>query len=451
MIRKIILTLQLTLPRATTGMLSAVLSSNFNRISIYEMGITAVIITTMLGLYHFLSPFQVIFGRLADRVPIFGLRRSPYILAGLTLSALVVAFLPPVALAMSAGHIWAFVLGFCMLILFGVGFCASGVTHLSLIADVVAEKERGLQVALTWIILITSMILTLRFLGILMPEYDYDRMREIYAWFVPVIFGVTLLGLLGVEKRLTAQDREEIARAAVSEDGKQERLLASLVGFVVDAFKKSETRYFFFFIFFAMFGIYLQDNILEVFGAEVMELTVGETGQFQQVWGAGALIGMLLMGIATRVFSVSKLFAIKTGLLGIVGSFILLAHAATVAELQLVMISLFTFGFFNGVFTVGCLSAMLDMTTEKDRGAYMGLWGLALAYAMGLGSLVGGALVSSTIETGILTASTGYAGIFLLEAALVLVGLYFVLKVNPEMFSTLNDEAMTAAMEADAA
>lgn len=200
MIRKIILTLQLTLPRATTGMLSAVLSSNFNRISIYEMGITAVIITTMLGLYHFLSPFQVIFGRLADRVPIFGLRRSPYILAGLTLSALVVAFLPPVALAMSAGHIWAFVLGFCMLILFGVGFCASGVTHLSLIADVVAEKERGLQVALTWIILITSMILTLRFLGILMPEYDYDRMREIYAWFVPVIFGVTLLGLLGVEK-----------------------------------------------------------------------------------------------------------------------------------------------------------------------------------------------------------------------------------------------------------
>lgn len=94
---------------------------------------------------------------------------------------------------------------------------------------------------------------------------------------------------------------------------------------------------------------------------------------------------------------------------------------------------------------------MLDMTTEKDRGAYMGLWGLALAYAMGLGSLVGGALVSSTIETGILTASTGYAGIFLLEAALVLVGLYFVLKVNPEMFSTLNDEAMTAAMEADAA
>ena len=68
--------LQLTLPRVAAGWLFALLTSNFNRIAIYELGITAAVVTTLLGLYHFLSPFEVVYGRIADRVPIF--RRHPH-------------------------------------------------------------------------------------------------------------------------------------------------------------------------------------------------------------------------------------------------------------------------------------------------------------------------------------------------------------------------------------
>jgi len=88
--------LQLTLPRAAVGWLFAIISSNYNRISIHELGIAAISVTTLVGLCHFLSPFQMVFGRLADRRPILGFRRSPYALLGLLLSATAVAGLPAV-------------------------------------------------------------------------------------------------------------------------------------------------------------------------------------------------------------------------------------------------------------------------------------------------------------------------------------------------------------------
>ena len=448
-LRKFLLTIQLTLPRAAVGMLSAILTSNFNRITIYEMGVAAIIVTTMLGIYQLMSPFQVIFGRLADRFPIFGYRRSPYILAGLTLSAVIVACLPPIAAAMGAGQLWAFFIGFLMLILFGLGFCISGPTHLSLIADVVPSKSRGLQMALTWIMLIVSGILTLQFLKETMPTFDYSVMQKIYMMFVPVVFIFTLLGLIGVEKRITPKEHAENLTNCEAEE-KTENFLFALWKFVVDSFKVPDSRNFFFFIFFAMFGIFLQENILEVFGAEVMNLTVGETGNFQQIWGIGGLGGMLLMGILTRITSISKLTAIVIGICGVATSFSLLAFSSISSELGLVMKALFAFGFFNGCFTVGTLSAMLDMTTEKDRGAFMGLWGLSLAYAMGFGSIIGGALVSGLIETNIMTAANGYAFIFVLEAGFVLLALYFVLKINRERFADIDADGMAAAMEADA-
>ena len=448
-LRKALLTFQLTLPRAAVGMLAAILSSNFNRITILALGVTAVVVTTMLGCYQFMSPFQVIFGRMADRFPVFGYRRSPYIIGGLVVSAIAIALLPVAANAMGAGHIGGFVAGFSLLFVFGVGFCMIGVTHLSLIADVVPEKERGLQMALTWIMLIVSMIVSLRVLGKVMPEYDYSVMREAYAMTIPIAFVLALLGVLGVEKRMTKPQIQHLTQIAEDEAGPQTGFVKATIDFLKQAAGQKDTQNFFLFIFFAMFGIYLQDNILEVFGAEVMGLTVGETGKFQQIWGMGSLAGMLLMGLLTRFASVSKRFAIISGMFGVIASFLVLAYASATVSSSWVLASLFAFGFFNGFFVVGTLSAMLDMTTEKDRGGYMGLWGLALAYAMGLGSIVGGALVSGIIETEILRAEIGYMGIFILEAVLVLIGMRFVLKVNSDRFSQLDAKSLAAAMEAD--
>ena len=71
-------TLRLALPKIGAGWMFALLTSNFNRVSIFDLGIAAVVITVMISMHNFLSPFQVVFGRLGDRYPILGLRRTPY-------------------------------------------------------------------------------------------------------------------------------------------------------------------------------------------------------------------------------------------------------------------------------------------------------------------------------------------------------------------------------------
>ena len=478
--RKAILTFQLTLPRAAIGWLFALLNSNYNRIAIHELGIAAVLITSLLALYHFLSPFQVLFGRLADRLPIFGYRRSPYILAGLLLSSLAVAGLPPTTLAMSQGAPLGSAAVFFLLVLFGIGFAMSGVSHLSLVADVVPERRRGMQVALIWAMLFVGMILSLQFIRSFMPDFDYQRMRLLYLLSPPVVGVLTLLGLVGVEKRLGRKEGArrkgidqpthapsptvELSRgrrgkapgpqgrrpAQEGDRSTKEKPAAALLRFVSAAAAERSTRNFFLFVFAAMLGIGIQDNILEVFGAQVLGMTVGETGRFQQIWGTGALAGMFIMGGLTLRWAVPKAMAIAIGASGAAASLALLAGAAYAANGALVLVALAAFGLCNGLFLVGALTAMMDLTTERDRGAYMGLWGLSLALANGFASIVGGALVTGFIESGLTSARSGYAGIFLLEALLMLVSLHFIRKVDIRRFQRIRKNGMAAAMAADA-
>ena len=448
-LHQVVLSIQLTLPRAAVGWLFALLTSNYNRISIHEMGIAAVTITALLALYHFLSPFQVVFGRLADRFPILGYRRSPYVLIGLVLSSLAVAGLPPATLAMSQGLAWGYARVFGLLMLFGIGFAMAGVSHLSLVADLVPKRRRGLQVALIWAMLLVGMIVSLAFIRAFMPEYDYERMRALYALTVPIVAGVTLLGLAGVEKRRRRGDESAGARSPASTEPRRNEA-ALLLRFVRNAAGEPNSRNFFLFIFIALLGIGIQDNILEVFGAQVLGMTVGETGRFQQLWGGGSLAGMFVMGIATLRWSIPSRLAIATGILGIALGLAAVAWGAFTAAGPLVLAALVAFGFFNGFFLVGSLTTMMDMTTERDRGAYMGLWGLSLALANGFASIAGGALVTGFIESGVVTASAGYGGIFLLEAMLMLASLYFILKVDTRHFQRVSGGGLTRAMAADA-
>ena len=445
---RVIVSIQLTLPRAAIGWLFAILTSNYNRISIHELGIAAVTITALLGLYHFLSPFQVIFGRLADRFPIFGYRRSPYVLIGLLLSSVAIVGLPSATLAMSQGLASGYVQVLLLMILFGIGFAMAGVSHLALVADVIPPRRRGLQIAMIWAMLLVGMIASLAFIRAFMPEYDYERMQSLYALTIPVVVGVTLLGLLGVERRVRREDAVATATARASIE-QHENPATALLRFVREAAAAPDTRNFFLFIFAALMAIGIQDNILEVFGAEVLGMTVGETGSFQQLWGVGSLVGMFLMGIANLYWSIPSRAAITTGILGVAASLGALAWGALVAGSSIVFAALVAFGFFNGFFLVGSLTAMMDMTTEEDRGSYMGLWGLSVALANGFASITGGALVSGFIESGLLPASVGYGGIFLLQATLMLCSLYFIRKVDTRHFHRLTRGGMTRTLTAD--
>jgi len=137
----IIRTLRLALPKLGVGWMFALLTIDFNRIAIVELGIAAILITAMLSLHYFLSPFQVISGRFADRHPFFGLRRTPYLLLGGVVASLIFIGLPRVVHAIGAGSFSATLAGFGLLILYGVAIAFMGDSHHSLIAEVTEPKS----------------------------------------------------------------------------------------------------------------------------------------------------------------------------------------------------------------------------------------------------------------------------------------------------------------------
>lgn len=83
----------------------ALLTIDFNRIAIVELGITTIIVTSLLSVHSLLSPFQVVIGRFADLHPVSGYRRTPYLIVASVIASLLFVLLPTAVHAISDGSL----------------------------------------------------------------------------------------------------------------------------------------------------------------------------------------------------------------------------------------------------------------------------------------------------------------------------------------------------------
>lgn len=434
-------TLRLALPKLGVGWMFAILTIDFNRIAIVELGIAAILITAMLSLHYFLSPFQVISGRFADKHPIFGLRRTPYLLLGGIFGSLIFIGLPRIVHAIGNGSFLAVAAGFSLLILYGVAIAFMGDAHHSLIAEVVEPRSRGAVISVVWTFTILSSILSAIVFNIVRPEYSLEAMQRLYNLTPFIVIISILVGTLGIEKRLKGRDLEiALEKAnAVTPDGNAVQAAIAILR------KNPQAREFFIFVFVAIFSIFLQDNILEVFGAEVFAMPVTETTQFQPMWGGGVLLGMLLMGMASAIFSISKRTITIAGCVGTAVGMIILAIAAMSRQVSMVFPSLVMMGLFTGFFNVGALSMMMDMTIEGATGLFMGLWGMAQAFGNGVASFGGGALHTGLIESGLLSPNIAYFLIFGIEATGMIIASIVMWRISVANFRETHAASMTKA------
>lgn len=443
-LRGIVFTLRLAIPKIGAGWMFALLTSNFNRISIYELGVAAAVITTMIGMHHFLSPFQVVIGRLADRYPIMGYRRTPYFLLGGLLSSTAFVFLPGVAQAMGQGQGWAFVAGFGLLFLFGVGIAATGDSHHSLIAEVTTPERRGIIVAVVWTFTIISAIAAAIVIKANMGgEFDMAQMQSLYQ-LTPLVVFIAALPIFGLEKKRSSVELQALAASSVAAGVSPFKSL----GVAFDLLKtNAQVRAFFGFVFFSILGIFLQDAILEVFGAEVFGMSISETSSFNATWGGGVLGGMIVMGVLSSVTRIGKKTIGTIGGLGTAFGLGLLTLSAMMGMRELLNPSLLIMGVFTGFYNVGALSMMMDMTVEGSTGLYMGMWGMAQAFGTGAASFLSGTLKTVLIETGLFVPSMGYTMIFGIEVVLMIVGVAVLRSVDIQEFKTLTRSDLTLAME----
>lgn len=216
-----------------------------------------------------------------------------------------------------------------------------------------------------------------------------------------------------------------------------------------------QVKGFFAFMFVAIFSIFLQDNILEVFGAEVFKMPVEATTRFQPTWGGGVLIGMLLMGVFSALVPIEKRTIALIGCVGTALGMLVLAFSALTTQSALVSPALIFMGLFTGFFNVGALAMMMDMTIEGATGLYMGLWGVAQAFGTGIASVGSGALHTGLIESGWLTPQLAYGAIFTGEAVGMMIAAAILLRLSVQQFHLLNQATLsrhdlTRAMEAGA-
>ncbi|MEO0562154.1 MAG: BCD family MFS transporter [Chloroflexota bacterium] len=432
-------TLRLALPKLGVGWMFALLTINFNRITITELNVTAVAVTGMLALHYFLSPFQVITGRIADQNPILGMRRTPYLLTGGILGSLVFLALPSVALGMGNGNTLAFVGGFALFFIFGACIAVMGDSHHSLIADVIEPRRRGTVIAVVWTFSIMSTIIAAGVMTSMMPEYSPEAMQQLYNLTPFIVVISILVGVVGIEKRFTPEEAEvAIANAqAITPSGNP------LVVAVKVLRENPQAMGFFAFVFISIFSIFLQDNILEPFGAEVFGMSLSETNSFQPKWGGGVLIGMMVMGLLSGFFNISKRMIVIIGCVGTAAGMGALATGALTMQVGWITPSLIMMGFFTGFFNVGALSMMMDMTIEGATGLYMGLWGVAQAFGNGTASFGGGALHTGLIETGLLAPNAAYCFIFSIEASGMLIAAILIWNLSVDRFQVAHKSSIT--------
>jgi len=418
-IRAIVWTLRLALPKVGVGWMFALLTTDFNRVAINELGIAAIVVTALVSIRYFMAPFQVVVGRIADTMPILGYRRTPYLLIGCIVASLLFMAIPQVAFGMGEGSAMAMLSAIMLFTLFGLSMAVIADTYHSLIAEVTSPESRGMVISVAWIVLIMSSILATVVMNIVRPEFSPEAMQTLYNLTPLVVIGSALLGVIGIERRMNAEELEEarVKALALAPPGNPISSAVTLLR------KNPHTRSFFAFIFLAMFSVTLMDNILEVFGAEVFAMSIAETTTFERFWGGGILIGMLLTGVISIAFKIDRKKLVIVGIVGAALGFVMLS-VSSIAEIQpIIKPTLFGMGLFIGMFNVGALALMMEMTVANATGLYMGLWGTAQAFGMGISSFASGVLHTLFIESGLFAPKHAYFGIFTLEAVgLVLAG-----------------------------
>lgn len=432
---------QFTLSKLGIAWMFALVTVNFNRVAIVELGIMAVLITTMIGLYPFFGPFQPMFRRITDRYPIFGYRRSPYLVLGMVAGSLVFPVLPALAVRMAAGEGSAFVLGFVLFFFFGLMIALMANTYLDLIAECTREDERAGVFAAAWTGQTAIIVVWAFVFRALMPSYSFERMQLLYALTPFVVTALALASVWGLERPIGAAHRPA-DRPAEPDD-----TLNSIRSSLLLTQTNPVARTFFAFIALTFLGIFTQDLLQEVWAGEVFGLDVGESVIFQQIFNGMVTVGMALTGIfAPRLLGLPRGVRVKSDSLpmglkkriAVVGggvavcSFALLAVASLSQQLALAQVVFVLLGLGVGIFTFAAVTMMSDMTVAGQTQSYLGLWSIAQAVGLGSSFILSGVLRSVLVETGVLAAPVGYAGIFAVEGMFMLACLLMLRSVTRE-------------------
>ncbi len=411
--------LQLALIHTAVAMTLVPINSTLNRVMIFDLGVSKTLFTLLAIFPYLLSPIQVAIGSFSDRHPIFGYRRTPYILAGLILCVLGVAVSPQIAVLMSQNMTLGIIVGILAFGMWGMGYNLSAVSYLSLASELSGEKERGKTIATMFTIMVIGLIATGISLSRMVPTYIPETLSRA---FITVAASALTLGLLGLFK---LEPRFDPSASTSRADTYTIREMTSAIT------ANPVAKIFFVYLFLLLAAILSQDVLLEPFGAQAFGMTLEQTSRIISISSTFTLIAFIVAGFLDG--RVKKKYVAQIGNLGALIGFIIIVISGLIVNKNIFYLGITLLGFGTGISTIANLSLMFDLTIPEKVGLYIGAWGFSNGLSRLIGLLMAGVVADlATKLTG--NALSGYLVVFSIEALMLFIAAVMLYRIDVTAF-----------------
>lgn len=416
--------LRLSLFQVSVGMALVLLIGTLNRVMIVELDVPASLVGIMISLPLLFAPFRALIGFRSDtHRSALGWKRVPYIWKGTMVQFGGLSIMPFALLVLAgAGHasaapLWVGRLGAGIaFLLVGAGLHTTQTVGLALATDLAPSEAQPKVVGLMYVMLLLGMIASALLFGAALANFSAEKLVRVIqaAALATMVLNVTALWRQEARqpRRNTTRDTRDPTFAeawATFTTGAHalRRLLA--VGLGTMAFS-------------------MEDVLLEPYGGQILQLTVGTTTKLTATLALGGLCGFAL---ASRVLSrgVDPFRMASLGALVGIPAFICVIAAAPLTSPLLFGLGTLLIGFGGGLFGHGTLTATMNTAPAAQRGLALGAWGAVQASAAGVAIAMSGVirdLVTQRLSNGSTSVdrvaeTLGYSIVYMLEATLLVV------------------------------
>lgn len=378
--------LRLSLFQVSVGMALVLLTGTLNRVMIVEMGVPAWLVGLMVSIPVLIAPFRALIGYKSDtHRSVLGWRRVPYIWFGTMMQFGGFAILPFALLVLTGnGHgsaVWGEIGAALAFLMIGAGVNTTQTAGLALANDLASPEARPRVVALLYVMLLAGMVVSAMVFGTLLHDFTATQLIQIIqgvAVITVVLNGIAMWKQEARNPKLTAPEAERIGFAEAwrrfTAAGRAKRLLIG-VGLGSAAFS-------------------MQDILLEPFGGQVFGLNVGQTTWLTATLALGTLAGFAIS--ARRLGQGGDPYRLAAmGILAGIFAFAAVIFAPALDAVALFQTGAFFIGLGGGLFSVGMLTAAMDIASSGAgtmSGFALGAWGGVQATAAGIGVGVSGVL-----------------------------------------------------------
>lgn len=406
---------RLGLVQMCLGAIVVLMTSTLNRLMVVELALPAVLPGLLVGFHYGVQITRPNWGFLSDT----GGNRTRWVIAGMGMLA-AGAMLAAVAIPVLEATLWPGVaLSFLAYGIIGMGVGASGTSLLALLATATAEARRPAAASITWLMMIFGIALTAIMVGQILDPYSHGRLLQIVAGVTAGAFALTCLAIWGIERGV----------GAIAEPTREKLLFRHGLA---EIWAEREARLFTIFVFLSMTAYFMQELIMEPFAGLVFAMTPGQTTTLSGAQNGGVFLGMVLVGVAATGLRIGCLRSwVVAGCIGSAASLAGIAAIGNSGAHGLLMPAVVGLGFFNGMFAVAAIGAMMALAGKgrsRREGTRMGLWGAAQAIAAGFGGLVGAGL-ADLMRRGLGGDAAAFGTVFTIEALLFLAAAVMALRI----------------------